>query len=147
MGSIFFGSRTTASVRTSNGGDQALRKVLETQTPDFIYLPHLGESHPDHGAALPLVRTALVQVCGRAEIPELCGYEVWSPLGCPDWTEDISQVMGQKLRAVRCYRSQLKSFRYDRAIRGLIQYRGVLAAGSRFAKVFRYLDTGFPNHE
>jgi LmbE family N-acetylglucosaminyl deacetylase len=128
-------------------GAQALRQALERQTPDLIYLPHPEESHPDHEAALLLVRKALVEVCGRAELPELCGYEVWSPLGCPDWTEDISQVMRQKLRAVRCYRSQLKSFRYDRAIRGLNQYRGVLAAGCRCAEAFCYLDPRLPNDD
>jgi LmbE family N-acetylglucosaminyl deacetylase len=128
-------------------GARALRKVLEKQTPDLIYLPHPGESHPDHGAALPLVRTALVQGSGRAALPELRGYEVWSPLGCPDWTENISPVMGRKLRAVRCYLSQLGQFRYDRAIRGLNQYRGVLAAGSRYAEAFSYLDPRFLNHD
>jgi hypothetical protein len=57
-----------------------------------------------------------------------------------DWAQDISPVISRKLRAVRCYQSQLQVFRYDRAVRGLNQYRGCLAARCRYAEVFRYLD-------
>jgi LmbE family N-acetylglucosaminyl deacetylase len=52
--------------------------------------------------------------------------------------EDVSAVMGRKMRAVRCYRSQIGHFRYDRAVRGLNQYRGALAARRRYAEVFRH---------
>jgi LmbE family N-acetylglucosaminyl deacetylase len=38
-----------------------LRAVLEAFTPDVIYLPHPGEAHPDHQAALPLVRNAALK--------------------------------------------------------------------------------------
>jgi hypothetical protein len=61
---------------------------------------------------------------------------VWSPLGRYDWVEDVGAVMARKLRAVRCYRSQLRVFRYDAAVRGLNRYRGVLGAGSRYAEAF-----------
>jgi hypothetical protein len=54
------------------------------------------------------------------------------------WAEDISRFMRRKLRAVRCYQSQLEEFRYDRAVRGLNQYRGCLAARCRYAEVFQY---------
>jgi len=57
-----------------------------------------------------------------------------------EWCEDISLFMRQKLTAVRCYESQIRSFRYDRAIRGLNQYRGYMAAGSHYAEVFRWVD-------
>jgi len=121
-------------------GAEALRRVLERHPPDLIYLPHPGESHPDHKAALLLVRTALTLALAPVGSPELRGYEVWSPLLRHDWTEDISQVMPHKLRAVRCYRSQLQQLRYDRAIRGLNVYRGITVAGSDYAEVFQYCD-------
>jgi LmbE family N-acetylglucosaminyl deacetylase len=53
---------------------------------------------------------------------------------------DITAVMVRKLRAIRQYRSQLSQIRYDRAVRGLNQYRGIVAARSRFAEVFARLD-------
>jgi LmbE family N-acetylglucosaminyl deacetylase len=119
---------------------QRLRPVLEAWPPDLIYLPHPEESHPDHAAALPIVRAALTGFTRRPASPELRGYEVWSPMTHPGWVEDITEVLRQKVRAIRCHRSQLSPSRYDRAIRGLNQYRGVMAAGSRYAEAFRYLD-------
>jgi LmbE family N-acetylglucosaminyl deacetylase len=123
-------------------GALQLRAVLEALAPNVIYLPHPGEAHPDHQAALPLVRKALASF--RVEggdsrfLPELRVYEVWSPMTNHGWAEDISPFMRRKLRAVRCYQSQLDTFRYDRAVRGLNQYRGCLAARCRYAEVFQY---------
>jgi LmbE family N-acetylglucosaminyl deacetylase len=117
-----------------------LRPILGTLAPDVVYLPHPEESHPDHAAVLPIVRAALAGLSWSDRLPELRGYEVWSPLTRSDWVEDVSAVMAQKLRAVRCYRSQLRLFRYDAAVRGLNRYRGILGAGSRYAEALVALD-------
>ncbi len=114
-----------------------LGPILAADAPEVVYLPHPAESHPDHAAALPIVRAALSSV---RPAPELRGYEVWSPLTAYDWVEDVAEVMAAKLRAVRCYVSQLRVFRYDRAVRGLNQYRGVLGAGGRYGEAFVALD-------
>ena len=121
------------------GVDEAaalLRPVLAREAPQFIYLPHDREWHPDHRAALAVVRAA----CRDSGIPapDLLTYEVWNPLSEHDQVTDITPVMSRKLRAVRCYRSQLAGFQYDRAVRGLNEYRGALAAQCRYAEVFRY---------
>jgi N-acetylglucosamine malate deacetylase 1 len=121
------------------GVDEAaalLRPVLTREAPQSIYLPHGREWHPDHRAALVVVRAA----CRDSGIPapDLLTYEVWTPLSEYDQVTDITPVMARKLRAVRCYRSQLAGFHYDRAVRGLNQYRGALAAQCRYAEVFRY---------
>jgi LmbE family N-acetylglucosaminyl deacetylase len=116
-------------------GALQLRAILESFIPTVIYLPHPGEAHPDHEATLPLVRQALA---GQTVVPQLRLYEVWSPMTTHGWAEDISLFMRRKLCAVRCYQSQLETFRYDRAVRGLNQYRGCLAARCRYAEVFQY---------
>src|SRR6516225_9522189 len=115
-----------------------LRPVLAREAPQSIYLPHDRESHPDHRAALGVVRAA----CRDSGIPapDLLTYEVWTPLSEFDRVKDITLVMTRKLQAVRCYRSQLAGFHYDRAVRGLNQYRGALAAPCRYAEVFRYAE-------
>jgi LmbE family N-acetylglucosaminyl deacetylase len=118
---------------------ERLRRVLEMGPPDLIYLPHPEESHPDHAAALPITRAAVV---GLAAPPELRAYEVWNPMTRHGWVEDVSAVMARKLRAIRCYRSQLDQMRYDRAARGLALYRGAMAAGSRYAEAFAYVAPG-----
>ena len=122
----------------------ALLPVLKREEPKVIYLPHPGDEHPDHRAALAIVRAAV----RGGPAPIFRAYEVWTPLAEFDHVEDISSVMRRKLRAVRCYRSQVGHFRYDRAVRGLNLYRGALAARCRFAEVFRCLDVSEPgpNH-
>jgi LmbE family N-acetylglucosaminyl deacetylase len=127
------------------GVDEAaalLRPILAREAPQSIYLPHDREWHPDHRAALGVVRAA----CRDSEIPapDLLTYEVWTPLSEYDQVNDITPVMARKLRAVRCYRSQLAGFHYDRAVRGLNQYRGALAAQCRYAEVFRYAELTEP---
>ena len=114
-----------------------LRAVLNREMPELIYLPHPGEWHPDHQAALACLRAALRG--WRGPEPALRGYEVWTPLGHYDEVEDISKVMLRKLRALRAHRSQLRGWDYARAITGLNQYRGVMAAKCRYAEVFQTL--------
>jgi LmbE family N-acetylglucosaminyl deacetylase len=119
-----------------------LRPVLEREAPRRVYLPHEGEWHPDHRAALPIVRAALDAT--DVPPPELLGYEVWTPLAECDRVENVTPVMRRKLRAVRCYPSQLQQFRYDRAVRGLNQYRGILGARCPYAEGFRAIPGSQP---
>jgi len=112
-----------------------LRPILERVLPERIYLPHRGEWHPDHQACHPILRAALNDA--RLPEPSLMGYEVWTPLSEYDLVKDITGTMARKLQAVRCYRSQLGHFRYDRAVRGLNEYRGCLAGRCRYAEVFQ----------
>jgi LmbE family N-acetylglucosaminyl deacetylase len=115
----------------------ALQPILSRESPDIIYLPHSGEWHPDHKASLSVVRLALPQ--GDCAPPILRCYEFWTPLSEYDHVENITQTMARKLRAIRCYRSQLAQYRYDRAACGLSSYRGITSARSRFAEVFIHI--------
>lgn len=116
----------------------ALSAIFKREMPELIYLPHPLEWHPDHQAALPIVNAALTQ--SEIPAPTLRGYEVWTPLSEYDHVEDIGAMMPRKMRALRAHRSQLKEFDYERAVRGLNQYRGALAAKCRYAEVFQALD-------
>ncbi len=111
-----------------------LSACMKTEPPEWIYLPHPGEWHPDHQASLPIVRLAAALADIR---PRLLLYEVWTPLTHHDDGQDITAVMHRKLRAIRAHRSQVAQFGYDRAIRGLNQYRGALAWRCRYAEVFQ----------
>lgn len=121
-------------------GARLLLPILKAEHPKLIYLPHPRDWHPDHQAALPLLRLAL----RRLRLPklELRTYEIWTPLAEYDHVEDISRVMSRKLRALRAHRSQLSEFNYERAVRGLNQFRGALAARCAYAEVFQSIDTG-----
>lgn len=111
-----------------------LRPIFKQERPAIIYLPHPQEWHPDHKAALPIVRAALRRSGVRP--PKLRGYEVWTPLMEYDQVEDVSPVMNRKLRALKAHQSQLKEFDYVQAITGLNRYRGALVARSQYAEVF-----------
>jgi len=118
-------------------GARLLTPILQHERPKIIYLPHPLECHPDHQAALPILRAA----SRKAKFTEakLLGYEVWTPLSEHDSVEDISKTMPLKLRALRAHRSQLKEFDYVKAVRGLNEYRGVMAGRCRYAEVFQTL--------
>ena len=117
-----------------NEASARLAAVLLREEPGLIFLPHPQEWHPDHRVSLPLVRKTIASISVR---PVLATYEVWTPLAEHDWASDVTTTMSAKLRAVRCYSSQLASFRYDRAVLGLNKYRGELAARCRYAEVFQ----------
>jgi LmbE family N-acetylglucosaminyl deacetylase len=119
-------------------GAKKLRTVLAGEKAEIIYVPHETEWHPDHRAALPMLRLALG--ASHAKPPEVRAYEVWTPLSEHDHVEDITSVMVRKLRALRAHRSQLNGFDYERAVRGLNAFRGELAARCRYAEVFRIVD-------
>ncbi len=119
-------------------GARLLSPILKAERPEIIYLPHPRDWHPDHQAVLPLLRTAWLGI--RRPAVELRAYEVWTPLSEFDHVEDISRVMPRKLRALRAHRSQLGEFDYERAVRGLNQFRGALAAQCPYAEVFQTIN-------
>lgn len=115
-------------------GARRLRPILKREKPKLIYLPHPREWHPDHKVALSVLAAALAH-SGFA-LPELRGYEIWTPLAEHHHVENIAAMMPRKLRALRAHRSQLDEFDYERAVRGLNQFRGELAGKCRYAEVF-----------
>jgi LmbE family N-acetylglucosaminyl deacetylase len=115
-----------------------LRPLLARLQPSLVYVPHVLEWHPDHKAALSVLTMALDPP--YAPSPSIRTYEVWTPMPEFDHVEDITGSMEQKLRAVRCYASQLTELHYDRAIEGLNAYRGEMAARRPYAEVFATVD-------
>lgn len=116
---------------------EALSEVLNREKPRVIYLPHPNDGHPDHRAALPIVRAALKNFAGPR--PRLLGYEIWTPLGQFDEVVNISKMMTRKRSALRAHASQLNEFDYVKAVTGLNQYRGEIAGKCRYAEVFQDL--------
>ena len=114
-----------------------LRPILERERPQTIYLPHPGESHPDHKAAVRIAETGL-QELGLS--PQLRAYEVWTPISEHDDVVDVTRVWDRKLSAVRAHVSQITQWPYERAIHGLNQFRGAMAGRCEFAEVFKKLD-------
>jgi N-acetylglucosamine malate deacetylase 1 len=115
---------------------QRLARLIRAARPAIVYAPHRDDDHPDHRAAARIVRQAATASGRRLEIRS---YEIWSPLADMDVVVDISDVIDDKLRAIRAYRSQCAVMRLDEAFEGLARYRGEMHSwpGGPHAEVFR----------
>ncbi len=118
---------------------ERLNKTLKKWRPHIVYVPHVGEMHPDHRAAARLVRRAVYPAgTARKGTPEVRMFEVWTPLQTLDHVVDISPYIERKLAAVRSYASQCAVMCFDEAVRGLNRYRGEMHSwpGGDYAEVF-----------
>jgi N-acetylglucosamine malate deacetylase 1 len=112
-----------------------LTVLLDSLRPERVYAPHARDDHPDHGAAARLVRQA---VAASAPTPLIRGFEIWRPLAEIEEIFDVSEVIADKRRAIRAYRSQCAVMDLDDAALGLARYRGEMHSwpGGPYAEVF-----------
>lgn len=120
---------------------QRLRRALDSFKPALIYVPHDREMHPDHRAAVRLLRGALRAEPALSPMPVIRMFEVWTPLERLDEIVDISTFVKTKLAAIRAYKSQCRVLAFDEAILGLNRYRGEMHCWpeGEYAEVFRVL--------
>lgn len=116
--------------------------LLRGRRVSVLYAPHDHDDHPDHRAAARIARAAAAQA-GRRKL-ELRGYEIWSPLGDIEHVVDISDVLDDKLRAIRAYESQCAVMPFEQAFEGLARYRGEMHSwpGGPYAEAFSVSSTG-----
>jgi LmbE family N-acetylglucosaminyl deacetylase len=112
-----------------------LSTLIDALEPCRVYAPHGRDDHPDHRATARLVRRALAPSAAR---PVVRGYEIWSPVERIEEVVDISEVIAEKRRAIRAYRSQCAVMGLDHASVGLARYRGEMHSwpGGPYAEVF-----------
>ena len=130
-------------LQTNNYVVSRMEEILINLRPAVIYAPHDEDGHADHQQACKIVRTALDRIrhSRLSYAPILRLYEVWTPLGNPTYTEDITDVMDTKLAALAKHASQLAGIAYDDAITGLNRYRGIVhgvwsGCDSKYAEAF-----------
>jgi LmbE family N-acetylglucosaminyl deacetylase len=113
-----------------------LAELIDSLRPALVYAPQPEDDHPDHRAAAKLVRRAVAASTAK---PSVRFFEIWSPLPDMDEIVDISDVIADKRRAIRAYRSQCAVMRLDEAFVGLARYRGEMHSwpGGAYAEVFR----------
>jgi len=113
----------------------AMQSAVAELRPDVVYLPHHGDIHGDHRAVNLAVMVA-TRPNGTAAMPKLLAYETLSETewAVPNHAQfqptvfaDITGYLPDKLKAMACYRSQLKAAPHARsleAIGALATYRG-----------------------
>lgn len=112
-----------------------LAELIASTKCSLLYAPQPDDDHPDHRAAARLVTAARNAAVVR---PAVRFFEIWSPLGDMDEIVDISEVIDEKRRAIRAYRSQCAVMRLDAAFVALARYRGEMHSwpGGDYAEVF-----------
>jgi LmbE family N-acetylglucosaminyl deacetylase len=132
------------AVKPTRAAVNQLRAKLKKFKPDTIYVPHDREMHPDHLAAMQLLRMALRGGSAGAKKAAVLMFEVWTPLQRMDHIEDISEHIQAKLAAIRAYKSQCAVVDFAEAFRGLARYRGEMHCWpeGEYAEVFSELRLG-----
>ncbi|MBQ7203709.1 MAG: PIG-L family deacetylase [Eubacterium sp.] len=89
---------------------------------DYIFVPNIHESHPDHYWACKYFRRMCFFGKTNAKLYE---YEDWTPLRSVDWLIDISSVEHKKEQMIKQHISQLECLDYFNSAMGLSHFRGI----------------------
>jgi LmbE family N-acetylglucosaminyl deacetylase len=120
--------------------------LIRGKRPNFVYAPHRNEANKDHAKTNEIVLESI----GRASGPwfqeckgkpwsvdtVLC-YEVWTPLQEVSYVEDITKFIELKIKALEQHKSQIQDIQYDRAVRGLNRYRGIMTNKGKYCECFQ----------
>jgi N-acetylglucosamine malate deacetylase 1 len=124
---------------------KTMTEIFRQKHPDILYIPHKHEGHRDHRITSDICMEAIYRSGANAfgeyegkphTVGTVLAYEVWTPLSSFSYMEDISDVMEQKVIALKKHASQLKNVAYDEAIRGLNRYRGALTGKGIYCECF-----------
>jgi LmbE family N-acetylglucosaminyl deacetylase len=112
----------------------SLRRGIDSFSPTLIYLPSQEEIHPDHLTLAEATKQVYKQLKNKST---LAYYEISAPLK-PNVLVDITKEIDLKLKALRCYTSQLAQNDYLEKIKGLNRYRTyTLPKNIKYAEAFR----------
>lgn len=115
--------------------------------PEVVYSPFYGDNNQDHRAVFEAARVLLrpsasyfVKKWLLYEVPSSTDQSPSTPLlsFCPNYYVDIEKYIETKVRALKCYETELKNFphpRSEEALRILAQKRGI-EAGMKYAEAF-----------
>jgi LmbE family N-acetylglucosaminyl deacetylase len=121
---VFWGFRDSCEITDNDVNMLAglARQQVEEFGPAVIYLPWEGEGNTDHRAVYCGVVRGLRQIGFAGEV---LGYEIWNAM-VPDVILDITTVVEDKRRAMRCYPSQLRYVDYLHPVFGLNAHRSLI---------------------
>lgn len=130
--------------------NDALRKIIAKVKPDIMYIPHKGDLNKDHRLIFEASLVAS-RPSTNSSVKKLLSYEAlseteWGAQLIVDLNEvflpnvyiDISDTLEDKLRAMSCYKSELKKSPHPRSlgiIKVLAKKRGS-EVGLKFAEAF-----------
>lgn len=104
----------------------ALAAILDRLQPNWVFLPWVNDTHPDHAR----IARASSQVLKRARVESLLYYETWTPVPATH-VVDITQTLEAKKAALLCHETALKYGNYMDAMLGLNAYRALYLPAAR----------------
>jgi LmbE family N-acetylglucosaminyl deacetylase len=114
-----------------------VEKCIKKFEPSIIYTHYVGDVNIDHRIVHESVITAcrpLPRFCvKRILFFEIVSSTEWqpavtAPIFSPNWFVDVSQTLDKKMKALGCYKSELRNFPHPRSVEGLnalAKWRGV----------------------
>ncbi len=111
--------------------NDSISECVQRISPDVLFLPFPGDINKDHKL---VSESALVAARPKPENPikKVFCYEVLSEtewakpaqkiedVFVPNFYEDISDFLDDKLKAMECYKSELKNYPHPRSLEGII---------------------------
>ena len=114
-----------------------IRQCINKIKPEILYIPFNKDSNKDHC----LISKACL-IASRPEsdssIKKVLSYSYQSPLFLPNLYIDISDTLDDKLKAMSCYKSELKDYPHSRSLEAIkisAQKRGI-ESGLKTAEAF-----------
>ena len=117
--------------------NQVTGEIVQRVAPDVLYVPFPYDLHKDHREVFHSLSVAWRPVAAGRKIREIYCYEVQSethwnapylePGFIPNCWVDISDYLAAKVRALACYKSQVRDFpdaRSLQAVEALARWRG-----------------------
>lgn len=138
---VEFWREPDSGFRVTETNLKRLQTRLREYRPDFLYVTHEKEAHPEHRAAARLVADAFSGNSLRHLKTQVWMFEVWTPLQQLDLLVDISPYVAVKRRAIRAHASQCAVMDFDVALLALNRYRGEMHSwpGGDYAEAFQRL--------
>lgn len=124
-----------------------IEKIKEIVKPSIIYTHHYGDLNVDHRVVYNAVLTAF-RPLKKEIVREIYSFEVFSSTEwagpnkeihfIPDTFVDISKTIEKKIKALKCYRKELRPYPHPRSIKNvkLLASKRGSEAGLKFAEAF-----------
>lgn len=126
---------------------KVIEEAVDRYQPEIVYTHHAGDMNVDHRVA----HTAVITACRPAPsrpVKTLLFFEVvssteWVPPGSmqpfnPNWFCDITDTLDLKLKAMKAYQSEIRTWPHPRSAEGLeylARWRGTIV-GIKAAEAF-----------
>lgn len=124
-----------------------ISEIISRVAPDILFIPHIGDLNRDHRLVFEASLVAARPGENENKIKKILTYETLSETDwglkqfAPNAYVDITKNLNDKLKAMACYKSELRQYPHPRSLEGisiLAKKRG-MEAGLEAAEAFEII--------